>query len=44
MLRAGFAEVQLVPRSADRAPSRSFFLWRVDLAATLRRMACEGCL
>jgi DNA-directed RNA polymerase III subunit RPC3 len=39
MMRAGFVEMQLVPRGADRAPSRSFFTWRVDLAACFRRIA-----
>ncbi|CAG8593213.1 18383_t:CDS:10 [Dentiscutata erythropus] len=30
LLNAGFAQVQEVPRSGDRAPSRTFFFWYVD--------------
>lgn len=39
MMRGGYVEVQLVPRSSDRAPSRSFFTWKVDLEAVHRRIA-----
>jgi hypothetical protein len=42
MMRAGFVEMQLIPRAADRAPSRSFFTWRVDVQACFRRMAGEA--
>lgn len=41
MMRAGFLEMQLIPRSADRAPSRSFFTWRADVEAVFKRITCE---
>lgn len=39
MLRAGYVEAQLVPRAADRAPSRAFFTWRADPETLYRRTA-----
>ena len=38
MLQAGFVELQEVPRAPDRAAARTYFLWRVDIDATLRMM------
>jgi len=44
MMRAGFVEMQLVPRGTDRAPSRSFFTWKVDLRTGFARIAgAHGC-
>ncbi|GBG00157.1 DNA-directed RNA polymerase III subunit [Raphidocelis subcapitata] len=42
MMRGGYVEMQLVPRSSDRAPSRSFFTWKIDLGAVHRRMAADA--
>lgn len=39
MMRDGFLSLQDIPRSADRAPSRSFYTWRVDLQAVYERIA-----
>ncbi|KAI8468388.1 MAG: hypothetical protein J3K34DRAFT_427497 [Monoraphidium minutum] len=41
MMRAGFVDMQLVPRGADRAPSRSFFTWTVNLPAAFKRIAAD---
>ncbi|CAG8783788.1 13680_t:CDS:2, partial [Acaulospora morrowiae] len=30
LLNGGFVQIQEVPRSADRAPSRTYYLWYVD--------------
>lgn len=38
MMRAGFVDMQLVPRAADRAPSRSFFTWTFNEEGAFRRI------
>ncbi|PKK75818.1 hypothetical protein RhiirC2_735627 [Rhizophagus irregularis] len=30
LMSGGFVQIQEVPRSADRAPSRTFYLWDID--------------
>lgn len=42
LLRAGYARVQEAPRGADRAPSRTFFLFRAPLGACFARRAQDG--
>lgn len=32
---------QDIPRTSDRAPSRTFYTWRVDWAASCERLAAE---
>ncbi|KAK9908400.1 hypothetical protein WJX75_007290 [Coccomyxa subellipsoidea] len=41
MLRGGFLTLQDVPRTADHAASRTFYTWRVDEAAVVRRVGEE---
>jgi DNA-directed RNA polymerase III subunit RPC3 len=36
MLQAGLVILQEVPRFADHAPSKTFFLWHIDLAEVYR--------
>lgn len=39
MFRAGFLGMQDIPRTSDRAPSRSFYTWKVDTAAVFDHMS-----
>ncbi|KAL6782382.1 RPC3 [Auxenochlorella protothecoides x Auxenochlorella symbiontica] len=41
MLKAGYIALQDVPRTADRAPSRTFYLWRADVRAACAAFTIE---
>ena len=42
LLRGGAVSLQDIPRAADRAPSRSFYTWRVDERGGAARLAAES--
>lgn len=41
LLQAGLVESQELPRTADRLPSRSFYLWFIDWAKATRTMRSQ---
>ena len=41
MLRAGYVALQDVPRTADHAPSRTIYTWRVTAELAIARLAAE---
>ncbi|WIA34705.1 hypothetical protein OEZ86_013016 [Tetradesmus obliquus] len=41
MLRAGYVQMQDIPRTADRAPTRCFYTWHVDIDAVFGRLAAD---
>lgn len=41
MLRAGYMQLQDIPRTSDRAPSRCFYTWYVDHEAAFKKLAGE---
>ncbi|GFH06520.1 predicted protein [Haematococcus lacustris] len=41
MLTSGFVFMQDIPKTADRAPTRTFYTWRSDWAVTCDRFAVE---
>lgn len=41
LFRAGFVAMQEIPRTADHAPSRTLYTWRVDAAAAAEKLAAE---
>jgi len=41
MLKAGFVALQEVPKTADHAPSRTFYLWRIDHHQSSTQLASE---
>jgi|TARA_B100001142_G_C14333655_1_gene655062 DNA-directed RNA polymerase III subunit RPC3 len=38
LLKAEYVQIQEVSRTSDHAPSRTFFLWRVDLARAIENV------
>mmetsp|Transcript_14720 Transcript_14720/g.52979 ORF Transcript_14720/g.52979 Transcript_14720/m.52979 type:complete len:399 (+) Transcript_14720:457-1653(+) len=41
LLKAEYVQIQEVSRTSDHAPSRTFFLWRVDLARAIENVERE---
>ncbi|PRW61528.1 DNA-directed RNA polymerase III subunit RPC3 isoform A [Chlorella sorokiniana] len=41
MLKAGYVTLQDVPRTADHAPSRTFYTWRAKLEPALARLSSD---
>lgn len=41
LFRAGFVGMQEIPRTADHAPSRTLYTWRVDAAAAAEKLAAD---
>lgn len=41
LYRAGFVGMQEIPRTADHAPSRTLYTWRVDAAAAAEKLAAD---
>lgn len=41
MLKAGYVTLQDIPRSADHAPSRTFYTWRADIGVASAKLALE---
>ena len=41
MLKAGFVSVTDIPRTADRAASRTFYTWRVHQDAVAERIGID---
>eukprot|EP00887_Chlorella_sp_A99_P004674 scaffold4.g4674.t1 len=41
MLRAGYVQLQDVPRTADHAPSRTFYTWRAALDPAVARLTAD---
>eukprot|EP00878_Enallax_costatus_P021412 GHUV01022663.1.p1 GENE.GHUV01022663.1~~GHUV01022663.1.p1 ORF type:complete len:448 (+),score=165.80 GHUV01022663.1:328-1671(+) len=39
MFKAGYIQMQDIPRTSDRAPSRSFYTFSVDLSSAYKRLA-----
>ena len=41
LYRAGFVSLQDIPRTADHAPSRNLYTWRVEIDAAANKLASE---
>ena len=41
LYRAGFVSLQDIPRTADHAPSRTLYTWRVEIDAAANKLASE---
>jgi hypothetical protein len=41
MLRSGFVVLQDIPRTSDRAPSRTFYVWGADLQGAYKSLGRE---
>lgn len=41
LYRAGFVSLQDIPRTADHAPSRTLYTWRVQIDAAADKLAAE---
>ena len=41
LYRAGFVSLQDIPRTADHAPSRTLYTWRVDIDAAAQKLAAD---
>jgi DNA-directed RNA polymerase III subunit RPC3 len=38
LLKAEYVQIQEVARTSDHAPSRTFYLWRVDIAQVIQHV------
>lgn len=41
LFRAGFVSLQDIPRTADHAPSRTLYTWRVEIDAAADKLASD---
>ncbi|KAF6265727.1 hypothetical protein COO60DRAFT_870422 [Scenedesmus sp. NREL 46B-D3] len=41
MLRAGYVQMQDIPRTNDRAPTRCFYTWHIDIDAVFSKLAAD---